>query len=63
MSPAPVLKGYLCRVCGQERIQTPWNASDGYVCGNCGANNQTPLLEDHYDLVNFTPLLPGEPLP
>jgi DNA-directed RNA polymerase subunit RPC12/RpoP len=44
MSPAPVLHGYLCRVCGEERIQTPWNSSDGYVCSNCGAKNLTPLL-------------------
>lgn len=56
MSPAPILYGYLCRVCGQERIQTPWNASDGFDCANCGAKNLAPLLSTSYDPVNFTPV-------
>ena len=41
---APILHGYICRVCGLERIQQPWNADDEFVCANCGAQNQTPLL-------------------
>jgi hypothetical protein len=44
---APILRGYLCRVCGNETIQTPWDASDGFVCDpkkGCGATNIAPLL-------------------
>lgn len=42
---APILLGYLCRVCGCERIQQPWDSADGFLCANCGATNWTPLLE------------------
>jgi len=47
MSPAPRLKGYVCRMCGNESIQTPWGEED-FVCsqelGGCGATNKGPLL-------------------
>lgn len=41
---APILPDYVCRVCGAESIQQPWDAADGYVCANCGATNHPPLL-------------------
>lgn len=41
---APILPGYVCRMCGAAQIQQPWDAADGYVCANCGATNRTPLL-------------------
>jgi len=47
MSPAPRLKGYVCRMCGNESIQTPWGEED-FVCsqelGGCGATNKAPLV-------------------
>lgn len=43
MTPAPTLKGYVCRMCGNESIQTPWNDSDGFICKDCGATNLAPL--------------------
>ena len=47
MSPAPRLKGYVCRMCGNESIQTPW-AETVFVCseelGGCGATNKGPLI-------------------
>jgi len=42
---APILYGYLCRVCGLERLQQPWDAADGFLCDHCGATNEAPLLE------------------
>ena len=47
MSPAPRLKGYVCSLCGNESIQTPWGEED-FVCsealGGCGATNKGPLI-------------------
>ena len=42
---APILLGYICRVCGAERLQQPWNAEDNFTCANCGATNIPPLVE------------------
>jgi hypothetical protein len=48
MTPAPTLKGYVCRMCGNETIETPWADTDGFHCsqekGGCGATNKTPLV-------------------
>jgi len=41
---APTLLGYVCRFCGNESIETPWNASDRFACKTCGALNHAPLM-------------------
>lgn len=47
MTPAPLLLGYVCKLCGQETIQSPWDATEGYPCkpspDGCGAVNWGPL--------------------
>ena len=36
--------GVLCRWCGAQRLQRPWETGTGYLCAGCGATNWPPLL-------------------
>lgn len=47
MSPAPILRGYVCAFCGNESIETPWDEKVFHCSqelGGCGATNRGPLL-------------------
>jgi hypothetical protein len=41
---APIMLGVLCRWCGAQRLQRPWETGTGYLCAGCGATNWPPLL-------------------